>query len=236
MLHILSFRHTKILLFVFSVVFGSGPANATWSIIAVDRDTGEIGIAGASCTFDVSGIASIVPGKGAIVVQAASHYYARMQGVQKMEDDASIPEILQVMKQDQFTPSKQQYGVILLAEGTTPIVDTGSEVKNFKGSKIGNDVAVLGNILVGEQVVNDAFHTFKNAEVSNFSKRLISALQAGAIAGGDRRCGAQKARSAFMSIYSSDADAIISISVSGTDPGGKSAVNLLVERFATLNH
>ena len=84
-------------------------ANATWSIIAVDRETGEIGIAGASCTFDVQGIASIVPGKGAIVVQAASSYFARMKGVQLMRNDASANEILDAMNNDEFEPEKQQY-------------------------------------------------------------------------------------------------------------------------------
>lgn len=236
MLYIFISRHSKILLFVLSVIFVPNTANATWSVIAVDRDTGEIGIAGASCTFDVSGIASIVPGKGAIVVQAASHYYARMLGVQKMDEGAAIQDILQVMKQDQFTPSKQQYGVILLAEGTSPIVDTGSEVKRFAGSKIGNNVAVLGNILVGEQVINEAFHTFTNTHETNFSNRLISSLQAGAAAGGDKRCGKQQARSAFLSIYSSETDAITSLSISGTDLGGKPAVDLLVEEFTALNN
>ena len=87
---------------------------ATWSIIAVDRKTGEIGIIGASCTFDVSGIASIVPGKGAIVVQARSSYYARMTGVELMESDASAEVILAAMRNKKFTPEQQQYGVILL--------------------------------------------------------------------------------------------------------------------------
>lgn len=44
------------ILFVLTALF-SFPVYATWSIIGVDRDTGEIGIAGASCTFDVSGVA-----------------------------------------------------------------------------------------------------------------------------------------------------------------------------------
>jgi hypothetical protein len=47
-------------------------AHATWSIIAVNRATGEVWISGASCTSHVSGIEQIVPGKGAVVVQAMS--------------------------------------------------------------------------------------------------------------------------------------------------------------------
>lgn len=218
-----------------TIVLGSAPALATWSVIAVDRGTGEIGIAGASCTFDVSGIASVVPGKGAIVVQAASHYYARMQGVQKMEEGAPVKEILNVMKQEQFTPAKQQYGVILLAEGTAPIVDTGSDVKDFKGAKTAEDIAVLGNILVEQAVLEDAFNAFREDKKSSFSTRLINALKAGADAGGDSRCGVQKARSAFISIYSSDTGAITKLSAYGTEPGGRPAVDLLVDKFTKLH-
>lgn len=227
--------YSKVVLFGFLLALGAAPAHATWSVIAVDRGTGEIGIAGASCTFDVSGIASIVPGKGAIVVQAASNYFARMQGIEMMEEGASVQEILESMKQDKFTPSRQQYGVILLSQGTTPEVDTGSEVKDFKGAKIASDIAVLGNILVGQHVIQDAFNAFKETRKNSFSTRLMDALHAGAIAGGDSRCGPQKARSAFISIYSSDTDAITSLSVLGTDPGGKPAVDLLADKFAKLN-
>ncbi|HET9277132.1 MAG TPA: DUF1028 domain-containing protein, partial [Flavitalea sp.] len=49
---------------------------ATWSIIVIDPKTKEIGIAGASCTRSVYGIGAIIPGKGAIVVQAMSNGFA----------------------------------------------------------------------------------------------------------------------------------------------------------------
>ena len=153
-----------------------------------------------------------------------------------MEQGASVPEILNIMKQDNFSPSKQQYGIILLAKDSAPTVDTGSDVKDFKGAKIANDIAVLGNILVGEHVLNDAFNAFNDDKHGHFSARLINALHAGATAGGDRRCGTQKARSAFISIYSSDTEAITKLSVYGTEPRGRPAVDLLVEKFAKLNH
>jgi uncharacterized Ntn-hydrolase superfamily protein len=54
-----------------------GNALATWSIIIVDPGTGEIGIAGASCTKNCYGIGEIIPGKGAIIVQAMSNSRAR---------------------------------------------------------------------------------------------------------------------------------------------------------------
>ena len=49
------------------------PAFATWSIIALDPDTGDVGIAAASCHPDAHGdaLASLVPGLGVGVTQAA---------------------------------------------------------------------------------------------------------------------------------------------------------------------
>ncbi|MFY0604315.1 MAG: serine hydrolase [Flavobacteriaceae bacterium] len=204
---------------------------ATWSIIAVDRRTGEIGIIGASCTFDVSGIASIVPGKGAIIVQARSSYYARMTGVELMESDASAEAILAAMRNKKFTPEHQQYGVILLNDNIAPLIYSGELIHDWNGSKIGHDFAVLGNILVDKKVVEDAFKAYNNARDKSFSERLMLALRAGETAGGDKRCGTQYARSAFISVYNPKDDAILRLSVQGIKKGGKPAVTLLNQQF-----
>ena len=218
------------LVMIFTVLFSS-PSFATWSIIAVDRTTGEIGIAGASCTFDVSGIASIEPGKGAIVVQAYSNYFARMAGVEQMENNASALEILTAMKAERFDPEKQQYGVILLKDGSRPLVYSGAENAAWKGEMVGDDIAVLGNILVGEQVVKQAFDAFNANRDKSLAERLILALKAGEQAGGDSRCGEQYARSAFLMIYQPVHGAIVKLAIQGIEEGKKPAVSLLKQQF-----
>lgn len=206
------------------------PCHATWSIIAVNRSTGEIGIIGASCTFDVSGIASIVPRKGAIVVQAGSNYYARMKGVDLMESDATLQAILKAMQSPEFKPERQQYGLILLNEANA-LVFSGKQISDWSGSKIGDDFAVLGNILVNEKVIEKAFKAFNSNRDKSFSERLMLALRAGEMAGGDKRCGQQYARSAFISVYHPKDDAIVKLAVQGIPKGGKPAVSLLNEQF-----
>ena len=216
---------------VLLIVLTSIPSYATWSIIAVDRTTGEIGIVGASCTFDVQGIASIVPGKGAIVVQAGSSYFARMKGVELMMSDTSAEAILAAMRNKEFNPERQQYGVILLKDGNAPLIYSGQLIKDWNGSKIGDDFSVLGNILVDENIIKDAFKAFNNARGESLAVRLMIALKAGEIAGGDKRCGLQYARSAFISVYNPKDDAILKLSVHGIKKGGKPAVSLLSEQF-----
>jgi len=207
---------------------------ATWSAIAVDRETGEIGIVGASCTFDVQGIASIVPGKGAIVVQASSNYFARMKGVELMNKNSTPEQILAAMRDKKFKPEKQQYGVITLDKKTRPLVYSGKLIKDWNGSKVENSFAVLGNILVGEDVIAKAFGSLKNNRNSSLSERLMLALKAGEGAGGDRRCGLQYARSAFISVYNPENGSILKLSVYGIKQGGQPAVSLLNKQFEKL--
>lgn len=219
------------LLIILTTLF-STHCYATWSIIAVDRKTGEIGIVGASCTFDVSGIASIVPGKGAIVVQAGSDYFARMKGVELMSKGTSLKEILAAMKDERFKPERQQYGVILLDTDTSPLVYSGAEIKDWNGEKVGNDFVVMGNILPGEQVVLNAYKVFNENRDKPLAERLMLALKAGEEAGGDKRCETQYARSAFIMVYKPQDGAILKLAVQGIKKGGKPAVALLNRQFA----
>ncbi len=231
MLHYKKTKCKHLVCAVLFIVLVSIPSYATWSIIAVNRATGEIGVVGASCTFDVSGIASIVPEKGAIVVQAASNYYARMKGVDLMESDASLKTILEAMQNKEFTPERQQYGIVLLNDNNAPLVFSGQQISDWSGSKIGDDFAVLGNILVDEKVIKNAYAAFNDNRDKSLAERLMLALKAGEMAGGDKRCGIQYARSAFISVYNPKEGAILRLSVQGITEGGKPAVTLLNQQF-----
>jgi uncharacterized Ntn-hydrolase superfamily protein len=206
-------------------------AYATWSIIAVDRKTGETGVAGASCTSDVTGIASVVPGKGAIVVQAASNYFARVQGAGLIDKGTPPNEILATIRDKQFDPEHQQYGVVTLYDDSAPLVYSGVSISNWRGAKLGADVATLGNTLVGQAVVDDAFEAFDTNKDKSLAERLVLALNAGAKAGGDNRCGTQHARSAFVMVYQPQTDSNLTLAVTGIKLGGKPAVVLLNEQF-----
>tara|TARA_R110002153_G_scaffold264463_1_gene426386 strand:- start:188 stop:898 length:711 start_codon:yes stop_codon:yes gene_type:complete len=224
-------KKTGISLLILLTTLFSTHCYATWSIIAVDRKTGEIGIVGASCTFDVSGIASIVPGKGAIVVQAGSSYFARMKAVELMDNGSTLEEILEAIMTDEFQPERQQYGLILLDSNTKPLVNSGSEIKDWNGEKVGDDFSVMGNILPGELVILNAYKAFDENRDKPLAERLMLALKAGEEAGGDKRCETQYARSAFIMVYKPQDGAILKLAIQGIEKGGKPAVTLLNEQF-----
>jgi uncharacterized Ntn-hydrolase superfamily protein len=222
------FRHLCCLALI---LIPASNAYATWSIIAVDRKTGETGVAGASCTSDVTGIASVVPGKGAIVVQAASNYSARVQGAGLIDKGTPPNEILATIRDKRFDPENQQYGVVTLYDDSGPLVYSGVSISNWRGARLGADVAALGNTLVGQAVVDDAFQAFDTNRDKSLAERLVLALNAGAKAGGDNRCGTQNARSAFVTVYQPRSDSNLTLAVTGIKLGGKPAVVLLNEQF-----
>ena len=72
----------------------SPDANATWSVAAINARTGTIGVAAASCSGGVYGIQAVVPGKGAVIVQAASSNEARQAAVALLRAGAPLDTIL----------------------------------------------------------------------------------------------------------------------------------------------
>ena len=52
-------------------------AAATWSIVAVDPYTGEVGLAAATCNPGINFIAAVVPGKGVVAAQAETSLRGR---------------------------------------------------------------------------------------------------------------------------------------------------------------
>ncbi|MDR2897937.1 MAG: DUF1028 domain-containing protein [Spirochaetaceae bacterium] len=175
---------------------------ATWSITAVDRETGEVGSAGASWTPMVWVIQGIAPGKGVIAAQAATNEEARLKGIEMLNKGASAEEILSVITDPEFDflYAEQQYGVVSL-DGNAAVY-TGSSCLPWAGALIGDGFSVQGNILYGEAVVQAAFDAYEAAlaEGKPLAERLLLALEAGAEQGGDSRSGDLTAMTAYLAV------------------------------------
>ena len=209
---------------------------ATWSIIIVDPKTHEIGIAGASCTQNVYGIGSIVPNKGAIIVQAMSNYNAHDVGRKAIISGYSPEEIITVLKQERFDPQHQQYAIVTLKDMQVKTF-TGDACYAFNGSITGKGISVQGNVLANENVlkaVYEAVRKGQNDELS-LSEVLMIAMEAGSQAGGDKRCDTiQTASSAFI-VVAKPEDApekpYIKIVVKGIPKGGENAITALRREY-----
>jgi hypothetical protein len=78
----------------------------TWSIAAVDFETGQIGVAGASCTFNVQGIGQVIPEKGAVIVQGMSSDEAMERAMELLQEDTNLEQILSEIRDSKFDPEK----------------------------------------------------------------------------------------------------------------------------------
>lgn len=208
---------------------------ATWSIIIINPKTREIGIAGASCTSNCSGIGSIIPGNGAIIVQAMSNYNAHDMGRKAIIAGHPIEGILEALRQSRFDPEHQQYALITLGH-MTPLTYTGDSTISYKGSLTANGISVQGNLLSNENVLAAIFNAAVQGQKDSLSVHeiLMKALEAGSKMGGDKRCGEQRAQSAFMKIArpgDSSENPYLNLVIKDRPKGEENAVVLLRKEY-----
>ena len=216
------------------------PASATWSITAVDPRTRQVGIAGASCTDYVYGIAGVAPGRGVIVAQAMSNMRAKELGMKMLLEGASPARVLAAITDPAFDPefAVQQYGIVALGFENRSATYTGSGVADWKGELRGHGVTAQGNILTDAKVLSDALNAFRRAarnRRTSLADRLVAALEAGTKGGGgDRRCGAQRARSAFVVVETAKPDGVkpyLLINIMGQEAGRENPLVLLRRKY-----
>ncbi|MDJ1504726.1 DUF1028 domain-containing protein [Xanthocytophaga agilis] len=208
---------------------------ATWSIIIVDPVTKEIGIAGASCTYNCYGIGQIIPGKGAIIVQAMSNKDARRKGLNMIEAGASPEKIIAALHDPLFDPEKQQYAVVTLSHLATPATYTGAATHTSHGTLTAAGVSVQGNTLASEEELKAILDAVIQGQQDSLriDEILMRALEAGSTAGGDKRCGEQRATSAFLMVAkpTDKRKPYLVLQFFGQKRGGLNAVSLLRGKY-----
>ncbi len=224
-------RYTLLLLFF---LFSYTPLFATWSIIMIDPKTNEIGIAGASCTYNCYGIGKIVPNFGAVIVQAMSNHQARERGIQMILSESSPEEIIQAMRDPVFDPERQQYAVVTIKHINHPAIYTGDSTHQYTGALTASGVSVQGNTLTSPTqlgIIMDAIQKGKK-DLLSVAEILMMALEAGSISGGDKRCGEQRASSAFIMVAKPDSKKpYLNLNTFGQKEGGQNAVTLLRKQY-----
>lgn len=197
---------SRLCLFILLLTLPGLRSSATWSIIVADPKTKEIGIAGASCTPSVYGIGAIVPGKGAIVVQAMSNSVARLDGFRMIMKGAAPATILETIRRPYYNPELQQYAILCLYDIAHPATYTGTKTTAHAGTLTGNGISVQGNTLTNPEELQAIFDAAVKAQRDSLPLQdiLMLALEAGAKSGGDKRCGERKASSAFLTVSKPD--------------------------------
>ena len=100
----INYSKSRIILFLILTLLTTTPLFATWTIIAVDTETKEIGAAGASFTPALWSVLGIVGGKGIIAAQAATNLDAKQLGIQMLLDKKNAEDILKTVTDPHFDP------------------------------------------------------------------------------------------------------------------------------------
>jgi uncharacterized Ntn-hydrolase superfamily protein len=161
------------------------PRKSTFSIVAADLETGEVGCAVQSKYFSVG---SVVPwawaGVGAVATQAAGvAVYGRL-ALEELQRGVTPEAALETVLADDPGRETRQLGVVT-ADGRSAAF-TGQECLDWAGHRVGPGFAVQGNILAGEAVVDEMARAYTET-VGTLVERLVAALEAGQAAGGDKR-------------------------------------------------
>ncbi|MEO0249829.1 MAG: DUF1028 domain-containing protein [candidate division WOR-3 bacterium] len=157
----------------------------TFSIVAFDPTTGDLGVAVASKFLAVG---SVVPwaeaGVGAIATQAFGNTTYGPRGLALLKRKLTPEEVIQRLTREDKNREQRQVGIVD-AKGRAATY-TGKRCIPWAGGLTGKGYAVQGNILTGEEVVKAMAQAFERAK-GELAERLLTALKAGEQAGGDSR-------------------------------------------------
>lgn len=185
-------------------------AQDTFSIVAADSTTREVGSAGASCLDlfltgfdDDSFLGDLLPDTGAINTQA--FYLASNQNnarARMRAGDTPLQIINWLAKNDaQNNSSIRQYGIVgfsganVSAAGFTG-VNTNNYKNHIKGSIDGIYYSIQGNILLGQEILDSMEFRFRD-ESGDLACKLMAALQGAKVVGADTRCAPDGTSSLF---------------------------------------
>jgi uncharacterized Ntn-hydrolase superfamily protein len=158
---------------------------STFSIVGCDPDTSEVGVAVQSKFLSVgAAVPWVMGGVGAIATQAWANTTYGPRGLALLQEAKSPAEIIHIMTESDEQRDDRQIGIVDSAGRSATF--TGARCMDWAGGKFGKNYAAQGNILAGPAVVDSMVERFTHTS-GCLADRLVAALRAGQLAGGDRR-------------------------------------------------
>ncbi|HET7789854.1 MAG TPA: DUF1028 domain-containing protein [Gemmatimonadales bacterium] len=174
----------------------------TYSIVAYDSATGDLGVAVQSKFPNVGGIVPWAKaGVGAVATQSLGNTAYGDEGLTLMALGASAPEAMRIVMRSDARPAQRQVGMVDARgnaaswtgdscfdwAGGRTLGPSGDIVLGARGQMIaGHGFAAQANIMVSDQTVKNMADAFQKA-TGPLADRLMAALVAGQAGGGDKR-------------------------------------------------
>lgn len=178
---------------------GAAPASATWSIVAVDRATGRVSMATASCVDvktdheyrDLTLV--VVPGVGIAACQAGVDRTLKNQNFifEELKKGTDPHAILEQIARDDPDFQQRQFGIVdmkgRMASHTG--LNNGYVAEVIQGRVPGTEIfySVQANIMRPGKVVPNAVQAFLKTNGA-LTDRVMAAMDAADASGGDSRC------------------------------------------------
>jgi uncharacterized Ntn-hydrolase superfamily protein len=158
-------------------------STGTFTIVATDGI--DWGVAVASRALGVGGIVPAVASQiGAIATQARVNVAWKSEGLLLLRRGESARAVVDVLVASDATPDNRQLAV-LDGQGRVAAY-TGPGCRKWAGHTEGERFVTAGNILAGPEVIAAIAGSFRSSQ-GELARRLVTALRAGDIAGGDSR-------------------------------------------------
>jgi uncharacterized Ntn-hydrolase superfamily protein len=168
---------------------------ATFSIVAFDSKTAELGVAVQSKFLSVG---AVVPwlecGVGALATQAWANTTYGPRGLEMLRDGASSAQTIARLTANDAQREDRQIGIVDAAGNAACF--TGERCIEWAGGYAGDGFATQGNCLAGPGVVSELARAYRETGGS-LADRLLASLMAAQRAGGDKR-GQQSAALAIV--------------------------------------
>ena len=163
------------------------PPVATFSIVAFDPDTGEMGVAVQSKYFSVGHVVPWGEAEvGVVATQANVNAGYGLQGLKLLREGLSAEEVKdRLLAEDTFPGVEGRQFAVVDANGGIA-VHTGPTANFWAGHRVGEHYSAQGNILTGPEVVEAMGDAFESAE-GTLAEKMQAAMVAGQEAGGDSR-------------------------------------------------
>ncbi|MGA3108537.1 MAG: DUF1028 domain-containing protein [Candidatus Bathyarchaeia archaeon] len=160
-----------------------GPS--TFSIVALDRRSGDMGVAVQSKFIAVGSVVPWAKARiGAVATQASANVSYGPRAIKMLEDGLTSSEVLRrLLAEDELNQGRQV--AVVDAKGMVAI-HTGTGCMEWAGHVSGDGYSCQGNILAGKNVVESMARAYEET-AGDLIDRLLAALSAGQRAGGDRR-------------------------------------------------
>lgn len=158
----------------------------TWSIIARDEATGEIGIAVSTCAFAVGArVPFVATGVGAVATQSFVNPFYGHRGIELLRAGAAPEDVIRIVTAADEGRAQRQVHVMDQAGRFAAF--TGEACVPWCGHLVREGYSVAGNMLAGPEVVAETARVFAETAGAPLADRFVAALRAGQAAGGDKR-------------------------------------------------